>query len=328
MNPALAAGLFQAGGSLLGGLSRNKAAKKLKKSIDTTMKRARVEIEADQNRALEYRGYDQADVAALTRADEARLRDATGYDFAKLREDAVSAGFNPLTVLQATGGAGYDGRSAVLSTPFIDRPFMGFSDVTTRQAELQAGVGGSLVDTAGYFGDSLAAGAAAFFDQRNAEIGFELDRVRNSIYASDVARQPMGSPFGSPVVTRDAAPKAAPGLEFLGPGNPFEEIHVYDPQRFPFMMNKSWADRNGFKEGDQLAPGDFEIYMGESGQAASAATSPGMYDQLLKSPLESGPLNTSPGWSSPTGAVSGLTDWFFRRFTGESVADRFRAIGW
>lgn len=230
--PLLAAGL-QAAGSLIGGFSRNKAAKKLKKSLDTTMLRARREVEQDQARALEYRALDQSEAAALARADEGRLRDATGFDFAKLRDDAMSAGFNPLTVLAATGGSGYDGRGAVLTTPFVSRPFLEYNDVTQEHARVVAGIGSTLVDTAGYFGDAIADGSSAYFNQKNTEQGFALEqrRLEGMEMETLLRYSPMmrsggisggsSSPFGAgPVTALDARPdfRLPGGLTFNGVG--------------------------------------------------------------------------------------------------------------
>lgn len=49
-------------------------------------------------------------------------RKTRGTNFARLRRDAIRGGFNPLTALQATGGAGYTGSSeppALASTAFM-----------------------------------------------------------------------------------------------------------------------------------------------------------------------------------------------------------------
>lgn len=98
-------------------------------------------------------------------AEEARLRAATGYDFVKLRDQATAAGFNPLTVLQATGGAGYDGRGAVVSQPYS--PFIQ---------------------------GALTGAVSSYFDLRESDRRFALDSKRDEMLSREIDR--IGSAFG------------------------------------------------------------------------------------------------------------------------------------
>lgn len=98
-------------------------------------------------------------------AEEARLRAATGYDFVKLRDQATAAGFSPLTVLQATGGAGYDGRGAVVSQPYS--PFIQ---------------------------GALTGAVSSYFDLRESDRRFALDVKRDEILSREIDR--IGGAFG------------------------------------------------------------------------------------------------------------------------------------
>lgn len=154
MNPFIGMGV-QLGGNLLSGLSKKKAAKKLRNDIIKKVDERQEMAERDTMYNTIVRGQDQERAIQYRKDDEARLKEATGIDFQKLRDDAQKAGFNPLTALQLTGGAGYDGRGAVLTTPFMDTPERHLADYDNTP-DLLAGVGGTMVDSAGYFGDAIA----------------------------------------------------------------------------------------------------------------------------------------------------------------------------
>jgi len=170
MSLALLAGGVSLLGNALGGRSRNKSAKNARTNTDKLAVYAIQQEAKDAARALE-----------LAREDEARLRAATGYDFKKLRDDAIAAGFNPLTALQATGGAGYDGRGAVVMSPF-----MPLATGKWNRANLYAGASGAVIETAGYMGDALASAGSAFVDQLNQTKTQALEAERNRILAAEV----------------------------------------------------------------------------------------------------------------------------------------------
>ncbi|QXP08685.1 MAG: hypothetical protein [Arizlama microvirus] len=135
-------------GGLFGGKKRKKSADKMYHETAKYSDQGIAELANDQARAL-----------ALREGDEARLRAGTGIDLAKLKSDARASGFNPLTVLAATGGVGYEGRGAVLTSPFIGR-----ADGYFQKASLMSGAGQAVVDNAGYFGDALAGLGGGLFD--------------------------------------------------------------------------------------------------------------------------------------------------------------------
>lgn len=117
-----------------------------------------------------------------TRADDERRLRANSYtDFARLRDDALKGGFNPLTALTATGAAAYDMRGSVLSTPhspiFRDAFELGFN---TQQQQQES--------------------ARAFMqEQRRLDI---LERELNSAGMSGSVNS-GGSPFGRGEVTQE-----------------------------------------------------------------------------------------------------------------------------
>lgn len=108
--------LLSAGTSLLGGIISGMSAKK-------DAKRARSEARKQQQYLIAATREDQMKSAEHYAKEQARL-DAhaaanRGYDLQKLRDDALKAGFNPLTVLEATGAGAYDRATDFISSPFI-----------------------------------------------------------------------------------------------------------------------------------------------------------------------------------------------------------------
>lgn len=200
MGLPLLAGAVAGIGSLLGGRKRSKAAGRME---------ARSVI--DRNDAMRIAMQDQDRALKLREADELRLRSATGYDLVKLRADAEKAGFNPLTAFQLTGGAGYDGRGAVLTSPFVSQAdaFLSASGAVNASR-------GMVVDTAGYLGDAIGSAGSAFFNQYNQSRQLDLEAARVSLLRDElaVAARPFGG--GGGVVTTGAqapvtsSPFAAP----------------------------------------------------------------------------------------------------------------------
>ena len=113
-------------GSVLGGIMGNSSRKKAARQ----QRASQIEAE-DRNdaRADEARGYaleDSARMRSNSLEDSARMRknslDDAAYNrgnqvrdrenlFSDLRSSAVSGGFNPLTALQLTGGAGFGSQA-------------------------------------------------------------------------------------------------------------------------------------------------------------------------------------------------------------------------
>ncbi|AXH76271.1 MAG: hypothetical protein [Microviridae sp.] len=149
MNPMLLAGLLSGVSSLVGGWQRSRAAKR------------------DQERALKMQREDQARIDAQEH----------GVDFSKLRDDALKAGFNPVTALGATGGQGYGLERPVLTSPFV--PY---------------------AEAAGYFGDAIGAFGDSYMNQMNNDREFQL-RLSDAEHswaaqANYAAGAGAGGPFG------------------------------------------------------------------------------------------------------------------------------------
>lgn len=261
--PALIAGGLQAAGSLLGGRQRRKDAKRQLALVQRLSDEAVQAAQREQVQLLGLRDQDQAEMERLTAYDESKLRAASGYDLIKLRDQAKAAGFNPLTVLQATGGAGYDGRAGVLTTPFISRvsAFDPTSDDYWQRAANSAGSGQAVVQSAGYVGDAISAGGSAYFAQRNQDAQVQLERERIA-----ALRQPVltaaksvsnGSPFSdAPVRKLDAA--------YTVPYGPQPPVRVYTPQGW-VNLDPGAAARIGVTNGDTLIGQDYEQLFGEVG---------------------------------------------------------------
>lgn len=194
MNLALAGAAAQLAGGIFGGRRRDKRAMRqlgeIQRAADDVVQAAR----EDQWRAEQMRA-----------ADEARLKGATGYDLAKLRADAIAGGFNPLTLLQATGGMGYDGRGAILSTPFV-----GMQDAMRGRVDARLGALGTVTQTAGYFGDALTG-----FGDSLVGLGRDALQRRHELTLQQVdlaGRTSARSALGAPVSSR---PRSVP-VELMG----------------------------------------------------------------------------------------------------------------
>jgi len=146
---------------------------------------------ADQQRAIEYAQSDEARMVAAH-------KEAVGYDLGRLVSDAKAAGFNPLTVLGATGGAAYSREAApVVSTPFVSRQLIASNVVGSQVAQrdfaprLQidtasifgagsanlAGARSDRVQSAGYIGDTIGGLGAAYasYTTEQARLASERD---------------------------------------------------------------------------------------------------------------------------------------------------------
>lgn len=216
MNPALIAGGIQAIGGILGGASRNKAAKKQTQRVERYSDDAIQAARDDEGRARMYAIQDQERMGQFTASEQARRNGALGFDLQKLRDESVAAGFNPLTVMANGGLSGYDKGSAFVPGQFISTPFISTADQYAAKADRIAGVGQSQVETAGYFGDALASGASAYFMQMNEQTKNAIDMARTAAMEPLVRNNgTVASPFGASVAREDLRPtRVAAGTPF------------------------------------------------------------------------------------------------------------------
>lgn len=242
-------------GSLVGGRAKKRAAKKLAADIDAAASDVIQQTKNDAQQAL-----------ALARDDERRLKEATGYDLGKLRDDAIKAGFNPLTVLQATGAAGYDGRGAVVTSPFV-------AEAPAWEARMNAklSAGGAVVDTSGYVGQAISAAGSGYFDQRNADAQLETEKLRTQLMQAEFQNIAGGSagsgytPFGAPVRGVTASPVTAFGgsgvtSDGLPAGEPPMQVQ---PASSEFMWKKVRTGIPGY---------DVWVYNDEASESEVAST--------------------------------------------------------
>lgn len=224
----LGAGIM-AGGNLLGGKKRDKRAMRQLGEVQDAADLVVDTTVADQNRAIEYKNWDQA---AYDRAyDEYVKSGAKGLDLKKLRSDAVAAGFNPLTVLGATGGAGYGnpepGMRTVLTTPFI-----GFANAMQGRVDARTGMASTVVQTAGYFGDALAG-------LGNSIMGIGADQAQRQHELALIAAERAG---------RSSSPGAISGTTVSGGrsggATPFVGASVasVSPKKAPFSYASALPD--------------------------------------------------------------------------------------
>lgn len=269
MNMALIAGGSQLLGGLLGGGRRDKRAM-----------RQLAEIQRAADDAVEHYRADQDRVKALRAEDEARLAAATGYDLEKLRDDARAAGFNPLTVLGATGGAGYDGRGAVLQTPFIS-----MGDAMRIRVDARLGAAPLAVENAGYVGDAIAGAGAAFTSAALSQAQMLADKEIQMAMASmaknaseparSEARASVASPFDVATFpvgdTLDYGALAADGGPLVTQDG--KQVYVRLAEGRGTWVSSDLARRKGWKPGDMVSTGDFDDEFNQLVGSAWAAES-------------------------------------------------------
>ncbi len=301
---AAAAGIAQGIGSFLSGKSKAKAAKELKKSVDNLSNRAVEEAHQDQFRAIEYRA-----------GDETRLREATGYDLVKLRDDATKAGFNPLTVLNATGGAGYDGRGAVLTTPFVARAGDYWNKVNSR-----LGAGAAVVETAGYLGDAISAGSSSYFSQLNMDAANMLDRERTAALSGQSTGggggKVVSTPFAPTTRKVDARPASGSGTPFTSRSG----VTVNGAGRSPFWVKDRPTVMTDIEDlpllktvtlpsGSKITTVSTDVLESEVGETLNDAVvllqwgadewARYAYDPLKRLGNQASPNRGKPGWGTP-----------------------------
>lgn len=186
---------------------------------------------------------------------------AQGVDYKKLRDDALAAGFNPLTALMAGGGAGYqrEFNPAMSSGSFIAEAvqrgvdtYFDMTDAEAAQADADAE-------------------AIREHERRKDLIKFEhdLNRTRGT-FGYDLAAQAPFTPSrrvappaiagGSGIASPDYEPKRPP----LNPA--FRDplyIRVRDMTGAPIALDAGIARRLDIKPGDTLMAGDIAEIEGD-----------------------------------------------------------------
>lgn len=244
MNPFMVGIAMQGVGGLLGGRARKKAANQARRdAFDTGDDIVRASKE-DQTRAIEYRNADQAAMDA---------RGAVGIDFAKLRDDAMKAGFNPLTALSATGGAGYD-RPGILTTPFVP-----VADAFANRASLVSGTGQAMIDSAGYFGDTLSGLGSGLISisENQAQRRHEMDMLNTELGWR--AKKQVG---GFSVATKQTlSPVRKEWDPFVDQG-PRPLVNVWTPDGW-YALTPGAADRLRVSNGQTIIGEDWEALAGD-----------------------------------------------------------------
>lgn len=185
--------------------------------------------------------------------DEKRLRANQGVNFKLLRKQAEKAGFNPLTALMATGGAGYQNANNVLQTPFS--PF--FADAY-RDAE-----------------------QTRQFDASNA-----LETRRVDVLEAELTGAMAGNPFGAPTVRDGRLPAAVlPSGRWQGPSLPADYVRV-DSMVGPEYLKPGAAKALGLRWGDWMTESMRTELLGEVvGEYVSVTQTPFADGPFMGPPL-------------------------------------------
>lgn len=336
-------GLIGAGisalGGIFGGRKRKKAAQAAERQVAVNAAANAGEADKNYSAAFNEAAYDQTRASDLRALDEARLKDATGIDMVKLVADAERAGFNPLTVLSSTGGAGYDGRGAVLTTPFVGRADAAFryadgmANVRTGGSGMMADAGRAVAATAGYVGDAMSDFGHSLFQigasniQRKHEVAMQnasfrdAAAARSAIYGQSAGGGRNGG--SAPLV----GPTLATGPISLG-GDPSKNQWVMNPDGSVYVPFSSGGGSNydpryleqlGIKPNTPMNPGDvadsWNQIMGAVGSFDTWFGGTGFNQWLQRSEpsrrlanrraVQGPPVAPAPVWRAPSGNPRG-----------------------
>lgn len=303
MGLGLVAGLT-AGANLIGGILGGKARKKA--ALQQNEYAYQV-FQNDFNRNEVARAADMAEAQALTASDEARMREAwaeaTGYDLEALRDEALRSGFNPLTILQATGAANYARTPApVLTTPFVPRSIPLEGDYV-----LQASQG--VAQTAGYVGDAISGAAQTFLSGYQAAESLKLEREGLAL-EREIEQRRAEQTLGLTRTASAAPVRQVVGTPFFDWGDDWPELLSAGMQgpEAPVAVqtmagwhyiNPAAARRLSLKSGDWLTAGDVSELLGDAvgetrnaGEAVFGGNSP--YWSFGASDLPPGQLPPAP----------------------------------
>lgn len=318
MNPEL----IGMGVELLGGAWSSNAQQQKANSVAERLKELRTR---DQAESLALRDQDQAEAAALARADEARMAEAhragIGYDLARLRSEASAAGFNPLTVLQATGAANYAVTPVpTLTTPFVSRPFTSRVDAV-KEAQL------AKISSAGYMGDAVSRMGSSYIGISQATARLAADKE-----LADAMRQPVRTgdfPRGATQI--DARPTSGFGLPgFAGPalgGAPIRTTVLADdglPTANPESPMDIMADIYATGRGGDATTIPSELWWRNKDDLYNA--SPIFWDEAFQAAQKT---VFDATWAmnrnlNPANKVSDLSQFLFRETAGALAANRAR----
>ena len=239
------AALIAGGSSLLGGLFSNRSKKKA----------AAQQYENDLKQAAQQNKYDIEREARQSEMIERTEKER----FKWLVEGAESAGFNPLTVLGATGGAmGQTANAAGMTAPGKTAP------IST-------------------MGDSIAQAGANFAAYMGDPIAKQTEKLRNELLTKQIDQIDRENlRFGQPVTRQTSSPVKTRGPRtghISGPDNPstrpwprVDRVLVRSPYGVNFNVPADVAKRNRWNRGDSLTQGDVAELIGESTEVVAGLT--------------------------------------------------------
>lgn len=276
--------LIAGGSQLLGGLlSAGSQKKAAKKALNEARRQQQYLIAAAREDAYTAQVKRDADMAQL-----AKMR---GVDLVKLREDAVAAGFNPLTVLQATGAAQYDRADG-----FISSPFMPVSDAYRTGADYVMQARGLGVQTAGGVGAAIANAGSAFVNTKMSVAEMRMQQQMLKAMLSDGGTKGNAAVPNAPPVKGEWQ---APAVVDKGPSpetgrtGPFGDIPATEPKIAP---NGNYAIQLPAGGWMYVTPAIAAQYGLKPGDRATEALMENEYVQLRET-VASGYQDLSTFWS-------------------------------
>jgi hypothetical protein len=170
---------------------------------------------ADEARNIEGFKADRAEMQKLSDTQAERAAASRGIDFARMRDEAVAAGFNPLTAMQFAssyskevdyhnGGSAYAGPGVASGGSVV--PMSSPASSHAAPSSSYSGVGGGYqrefqpaLSTSSFVSEMLDAGITAYNQVTAAEDAAEQNiagQVARSQLARELDRQNYGKPFG------------------------------------------------------------------------------------------------------------------------------------
>lgn len=185
-------------------------------------------------------------------------------NFKQMRDDALAAGFNPVTALKATGGAGN-----------VNQTMPGLSSLEM------------LSEITGAGADYFAATDPMVAETRQ----LEMDILRRQKELMDRELGLYGTGFGNPATERYSDPK---GMDKVRPvGRPMDDFTfpVRTVTQELIKIPKSWARRNDLRAYETIEAGTLQELIGDLvAEAANASSAAIVLGQMGLNPLEYVPL--------------------------------------